>query len=428
MQLGQPEAAFETSEASRARVLIELLNEANVDIRQGVDPTLLTQEQSLRDQIRQLEARRIDLRSGQHTQAQANALDQQSNAQLQQLDQVLSQIRRSSPAYAETVQPQPLSLAQIQQQVLDTDTVLVQYALGQEKSYLWLIGKNNFEVHTLPGQETIQLTAQQFKSALSYRSSLSNIKTTGNALAAQILPERPDWMTDKRLLIAGDGILAELPFAALPLPNQAEYTPLLTEHEILSQPSITAVSILRKQLANRARRPSSLAVLADPVYRTDDERLQQRAPVSERPTATERNLRDLDLRAIERLPYTRQEAENILTLAANNNLKSISALDFNATAAWVSSPEVQQQSILHLATHGFINPTNPQLSGIVLSLVERNGQLNENGFLRLHDIFNLTLAAELVILSACQTGQGQNISGEGNAEVVTGGGLAKGVF
>lgn len=413
MQLGQPEAAFETSEASRARVLVEMLSEANVDIRQGVNPTLLAREQSLRNEIRQIETRRIDLRSREHTETEADTLDRQSDAQLQQLDQVLSQIRRSSPAYAETIQPQPLSLEQIQQQTLDTDTVLVQYALGIEKSYLWLVGKDNFEVYELPNQDNIQITAERFKSAISYRSSLSDIKTAGDELTAQILPERPDWIDGKRLLIVGDGILTELPFAALPLPNKVDYTPLLTEHEVLSQPSITAISVLRKQLGDRTSRPPSFAVLADPVYRADDERLQQSSPITTLPTATERNLRDLDLRTIERLPYTRQEAENILNLATSNNLETISALDFNATTNWVSSPEAQQKSILHLATHGFINPANPQLSGIVLSLVDSNGQLNEDGFLRLYDIFNLTLTAELVVLSACQTGQGQNISGEG---------------
>ncbi|MEL7330211.1 MAG: tetratricopeptide repeat protein, partial [Cyanobacteria bacterium J06559_1] len=416
MQLGQLEAAFETSEASRARLLVELLSESNVNIRQGVEPTLLQQEQSLKGEIVQLEQRRISLRSGNHGPEQAIALDEQSDALLQQLDQVIAQIRRTSPAYAEIVQPQPLTLTQIQQAVLGADTILVQYALGADRSYLWLVGKDNFKAYTLPAEADIQAVAQQFQSAISNQGSTADVKRKGDELVAQILPEQPEWIKGKRLLIAGDGILARLPFAALPQPNISGYTPLLSDHEILTQPSITAISVLRQQLSNRPDSPPSLAILADPVYRSDDERLglaQKTSTAEQLPSTTERNLRDLDLRAIERLPFTRTESERILQLAEENGIESIKALDFAANVDWVTSPQLENYSLLHLATHGFINPVNPQLSGIVLSLVDEAGQLKENGFLRLHDIFNLKLAAELVVLSACQTGQGENISGEG---------------
>jgi len=416
MQLGQPEAAFEASEAARSRLLIELLSEANVNIRQGVELSLLEQEESLQTELSQLEKQRIVLGSGDHTPEQAATLDRESDAVLQQLDQIITQIRRSSPVYADIVKPEPLTLSQVQQQVLDADTVLLQYALGKDQSYLWIVGQNKFQTYTLPGEANIQAVASQFQSTLTTQgNSSSDVKRKGEALRELILPEQPDWLQDKRLLVAGDGILSELPFAALPLPNQDAYTPLIAEHEVLTQPSITAISILRQQLANRGDLPPSLAVLADPVYRADDARFQV-SPSNNNaalPSATERNLRDLDLRAIERLPYTRQESDNILQLAEQNNLAKINALDFEANADWVRSPELKNYSMVHLATHGFINPVNPQLSGIVLSLVDEGGQLKENGFLRLHDIFNLKLASELVVLSACQTGQGENVSGEG---------------
>ena len=268
MQLGQPEAAFETSEASRARLLLELLGESNVNIRQSADPTLLAQEQSLQQEIVQLEQRRISLSSGNHTPEQATALDRESDAVLQQLNRVIAQIRRSSPAYADIVQPQPLSLAQIQQQVLDADTALVQYALGEEQSYLWLVTKDHFQAYILPGEADIQTVARQFQSAITSKGTTADVKRIGDELVAQILPERPEWLAGKRLLVAGDGILSELPFAALPLPDQTAYEPLIAEHEVLSQPSITAISVLRQQSSDRLElSPSvavpSVAVLAD---------------------------------------------------------------------------------------------------------------------------------------------------------------------
>ncbi|MEL6814615.1 MAG: CHAT domain-containing tetratricopeptide repeat protein, partial [Cyanobacteria bacterium J06598_3] len=429
MQLGQPEAAFNTSEAARARQLIELLTEANVDIRANVDPTLLTQEQSLRRDLQNIESQRIALQTRNRTSnqiaEQTAALDQQSDTLLQKLDQAFNTIRRQSPAYAETVIPQPLSLTDIQQQVLDANTVLMQYTLTDTEGYLWIVSADQFEVYTLSSQADIQTAAKKFQSAIANSGTpTSAIKRAGDDLRNHILPTLPDWTTGKRLLIVGDGILSEIPFVALPLPNQSDYTPLLSEHEVLSQPSMTALWVLRQQQQrqNRPHQSTALAVLADPVYRADDERVTGQAasqqipnppPSSPLPSITERNLRALDLRSIERLPYTRQEANNILALAASNNLKSISALDFAASADWLATPDLSTASIVHLATHGFINPTNPQLSGIALSLVNERGQTQDNGLLRLHDIFNLQLSADLVVLSACQTGQGQNISGEG---------------
>jgi CHAT domain-containing protein len=86
--------------------------------------------------------------------------------------------------------------------------------------------------------------------------------------------------------------------------------------------------------------------------------------------------------------------------------------DFAASRAIATSPQLSQYRIVHFATHGILNSKNPELSGVVLSLVDDKGTV-ENGFLRLHDIFNLNLPAELVVLSACKTGLGQEVKGEG---------------
>jgi CHAT domain-containing protein len=112
----------------------------------------------------------------------------------------------------------------------------------------------------------------------------------------------------------------------------------------------------------------------------------------------------------ERLPGTRQEAQDILQLLPANT--HTQALDFKANRSNVLNTDLSQYRIVHFATHGILNTTRPELSAVVLSLVDPQGR-PENGFLRLNDIFNLTLSGELVVLSACQTGLGQNIRGEG---------------
>ena len=411
MQLGRAEEAFETSESSRARVLAELLDEANVDIREGVPTELLTEEDKIRQELLIVDQKYAALRSRNHENEEATSLERESDDLLQKLDRTISRIRQISPAYAETIRPQPLSLQQIQQQVLDADTVLLQYSLGAEQSYLWIVGADEFQSYTLPGEGELEAAARAFQSATSTDTSTPITVRKGKELVSLILPELPDWLANKRLLISGDGILSEIAFNALPSPRYENYTPLLIDHEILTQSSISSVNILRQQLASRSDLPLSVALLADPVYRAQDERITGQRIEPEFPVNASRNLRDLNLQAIKRLKYTRTEAEAILETA--RNLPTTNAYDFDANYDWITSPTLGDYSVVHLATHGFVNSVNPQLSGIVLNLVEPDGTPTDKGFLRLHDIFNLELNAELVVLSACQTGLGENISGEG---------------
>jgi len=78
----------------------------------------------------------------------------------------------------------------------------------------------------------------------------------------------------------------------------------------------------------------------------------------------------------------------------------------------VASQALARYRVVHFATHGLLDSERPELSGIVLSLVDQKGR-PQNGFLRLHEVYNLSLPADLVVLSACQTALGREIKGEG---------------
>ncbi len=104
------------------------------------------------------------------------------------------------------------------------------------------------------------------------------------------------------------------------------------------------------------------------------------------------------------------EAEAILGLVPKS--ESTHAFDFAANRATVTNLQLSQYQIIHFATHGLLNSVNPELSGIVLSMVDERAN-SQNGFLRMHDVFNLDLAADLVVLSACKTGLGKQVRGEG---------------
>jgi len=412
---GYDAKALHASERSRARSLLELLTEAGANIRQGVDPQLLQQEQNLQQRFNAAEYQRSQLTKGQYTQQQFDELKAQSDSLRNQLQELQAKIRVTSPGYASLKYPQPLNLEQIQQQVLDEDTLLLEYSLGEDRSYLWAVTKNSIASYVLPKQSEIKAVAESFREAVTKDSTAS--VESGLALSQMLLTPVASQLGKKRLLIVGDGVLQYVPFAALPIPSSPT-APLLVENEIVTLPSASTIAIQRQQLQNRSPVPKTVAVLADPVFDKDDPRLTktppQESPETLNNSALTRATRNLGLGQIgpefSRLEYTRTEAQKILALVPES--QRLQALDFNASLPQVTNPNLSQYQIVHLATHGILDSVNPELSGVVLSLF--NGQGNpQDGFLRLHDIFNLNLPAELVVLSACQTGLGKQVSGEG---------------
>jgi CHAT domain-containing protein len=111
-----------------------------------------------------------------------------------------------------------------------------------------------------------------------------------------------------------------------------------------------------------------------------------------------------------RLPFSRREAQAILSVTPEG--QGMQALDFKASRATATGPDLSQYRVVHFATHGLLNSEHPELSGLVLSLVDPRGT-PQDGFLGLEDVYNLNLSADLVVLSACETGLGKEIQGEG---------------
>jgi CHAT domain-containing protein len=229
-----------------------------------------------------------------------------------------------------------------------------------------------------------------------------------------------------------DGALQYIPFAVLPRPGQQEIgggagEPLMVQSEIVNIPSASMVLELRGNFNDRQPARKALAVLADPVFDDQDPRVSTRQQVSRSQNPTEvsshnRNLpKDLERSLadagstgqgwkIPRLPFSRREAEAITADAAPGN--RLEAIDFQASRATAMSPQLAEYRVVHFATHGVLDSRTPALSGIILSLVDQHGR-PQDGFLRLWDIYNLHLPADLVVLSACQTALGKEIKGEG---------------
>jgi CHAT domain-containing protein len=200
-------------------------------------------------------------------------------------------------------------------------------------------------------------------------------------------------------------------------PRSTTREPLVVRHELITLPSASTLAIQRRNLADRKIAPKTLAVLADPVFTTSDSRFSKNVQVRLQPAPPATDTRLLEHLSdgtaqltIQRLPFTRQEADQILAVAPNSS--NLKAVDFRANRSLAISDELSKFRYVHFATHGYVDSARPDLSAIVLSLVDQQGK-PQDGFLRSHDIFNLKLPAELVVLSACETGLGKDVKGEG---------------
>jgi len=449
--------ALEASERARARSLLDLLAEANADIREGVDATLLAHERALQQQLNAKALQQTQLLAGQHTAAQEEAIAKDIEILTNQFQSVESQIRQTSPRYAALTQPQPLTLKQIQTTVLAPDTLLLEYSLGAERSYLWAVTPTSINTYELPKREEIEAVARQVYTLLTSPTQWSGSQRnfglsdqkpeTGTQqsqslagpeaatrLSQMVLAPVEAQLAEKRLLIVADGTLQYIPFGALPRtqsqssnPNpqgtKKDYHPLILDHEIVILPSASTLTVLRQEVKGRKPAEKTVAVLADPVFESSDERVkglrgqagsntddaQPATAAGIRRAARDLGLNDAEL-TIPRLPGTRREADQILALVPRSQTKA--AFDFAASRQTVASKELGEYRYVHFATHGFLNSLHPELSGIVLSMVDDKGN-PQDGFLLAHEVFNLKLSAELVVLSACRTGLGKQVRGEG---------------
>jgi CHAT domain-containing protein/tetratricopeptide (TPR) repeat protein len=436
--------ALFTSERGKARSLLELLAEAGAEIRQGVDTALVDRERELSQLISAKAEQQTLLLAGKHTNVEAAASEKELETITVEFEQTQSRIRETSPKYAALRQPGPLDLKAIQSRVLDDDTLLLEYALGTPKSFLWAVTPTSVDIFELASRAEIESAAKRmydlltarnqrlqqeapFTRAVRIRLADERFIAAATRLSDMLLGPAGLRLGDKRLLIVGEGMLQYLPFTALPEPasgpaGSASRPPLIVKHEIVTIPSASVVAELRQERAGRKQAPKTLAVLADPVFSADDARVFQQKNNSDAsmtrggPSGVMGSAAGAGVQEFVRLRFSRHEAEEIARLAGEGTLKM---LDFDASRDTVMKTDLGQYRIVHFATHSVLNNLHPELSGVVLSLVARSGR-SQNGFLRLYDIYNLRLASDLVVLSACETALGEEVKGEGLIGLVRG--------
>jgi CHAT domain-containing protein/Tfp pilus assembly protein PilF len=411
--------ALQTAERARTRSLVELLQEANVSIKQGVDVKLLERSQDLQNLLNAKNRQRTLAVSRKAGEEQIAKITNEINALTTDLENLHIWIRRENPRYAALTQTETLSAKEIQN-LLDDETVLLEYRLGAARSFLWLVTKNSTEIFILPPRREIETSAKAFYDSIVSPRGGKTIEAEKNdlskKLSAILLSPVAGKIANKRTAIVADGILQFIPFASLQIQNtkSKDQSFLIENNEIVLLPSANVLAEIRRNYLNRKTAEKTLTIFADAVFDASDPRISYLAKIVNSPQKSSdpgKVLRDFDLNAsFPRLLSSRIEARNISAFLPEN-LVDVN-MDFDANRANVTEKTLENYRILHFATHGLLDTARPELSGLVLSLFDKNGK-PQDGFLRLNQLYNLNLTSDLVVLSACQTALGKDVRGEG---------------
>ena len=448
--------AFRIVEQVRARYLLDLIGESRAEITEGLPADLVARKQAnLARQNEVVELLRGVRRSAASDPAETCA---QLEAELERLavehDRIENQLRTASARYRAHVSP--LTLAEVQQQVLDDDTALLTYSLGRKRSYLFAVTRTGVSLFRMPTRAEVERQVEELRVHLippgSRRSiageasrglgedleaaqagrglvlggasgdtdAVAKYAAAANALYRAVLAPAAPVFGTRRLLVVPDGALNYVPFEALvTAPEGADYSSLpyliKTNEVVYAQSASVIVAVRQRQRAAAG----GVLVVADPVFDAADARARGKtletkdAPVQR--AALQSALVDVtglkipNLR-LARLLGTRSEAERIAEFARAGGPGAEVWLDFEASEANVRRHKLDGYRVLHFATHGLLNTERPQFTGLALTLV---GDSQADGFLRVDEVFNLRLGTPLVVLSACETGLGKEKRGEG---------------
>jgi CHAT domain-containing protein/tetratricopeptide (TPR) repeat protein len=447
--------AFRVSEEGRARSLLDMLGEVNAQITEGVPPDLLKRKQDNLDSQQQIADQLTGINLAADQKRKPTELEADLDKLQTEFDDIENQIRTASPRYAALTAAQPLSLADVQQKVLDDNTVLLEYCLGGDRSYLFAVARSGVSLFKLPPRAKVDKLATDFRAQLippklqrrivgidiaddqqrglgivqGPSENLAAFATASNALYKAAVDPAASMLGDKRLLVVADGVLNYVPFEALvKTTDGADYASLnylIKTNEVVYAPSASVIAAIRQQSTPVTSK--RLLLIADPIFRADDPRLN--GGVAPQTSGEARGL-GLGLESavsdvagsagilpassgglqLARLAGTRVEAQEIAKIASAGGNQPDVWIDLTASEDNVRSRDVSNYRVVHIATHGLLDAERPQFTGVVLSLV---GNKTGDGFLRTDEIFNLKMGNSLVMLSACETGLGKEKRGEG---------------
>lgn len=393
--------AFLYHEKGKARTLLDLLEEARVRVHEGIDPSLLEEEEKITARISGV---RRALANPALSKDYEKALLTTLTEQEQDLQALRVKMAVANPKYASLRSPQIASIQQVQA-ILDEKTILLEYALGEERSFLWGITKHSVQVHELPEERTVSQLVEQYhktlKAPLVEKKEIKEHIELGKKLYRLLLQPAASQLQEKsQLVIIPDSSLYSLPLEALIVENnesgdnkdseQLHAVPYLVKDYVVTYaPSASVLVTLEKSRDLHGQKASSrvsLLAFGDPSPMPD---------------------------GFNRLPYSAEEIQKIAGIFGVSLPSDAVNLQEKATKKRLQELDLSRYHVLHFATHAILRDPGQRITqpSLVLSLAGADSPYDS--FLQRGEIFNLRLNADLVVLSACDTGRGKLYQGEG---------------
>lgn len=398
--------AFEASESGRARALLDALYAHQKELRKPSDPLLLLDEEKLQKEEQRLVDKRAELVSLGGNEEDRTEVDRKLKEVRARYEALEARINSSSK-FNNLLKP--LSYADIQSLTTDAETSLLSYSLGQGKSFAWLVTQDGLETFELSDKRTIEKAANQLiallKAPLTNPAEEAKLQAAINEVSRLVIGPVSTNLRTSRLIVVADGVLQYIPFQMLKTSNGAS-EPLISRFDIVNAPSASALAAVKRERQNRQPNAKLLIGFGDAVFSS---RYTPHGSKHENADSTGRSKAVSRFSNLPRLFNAKRELRTIGELTGND---AVFYSEYDATRDNLLKADLSQYRILHIVTHGVLDTDQPELSGVVLSLIDAD-QRPVNGFVSLSDIYKMRAPVDLVVLSACQTALGQEVRGEG---------------
>ena len=405
------EEAFEYVQRSKARAFLDMLAEAKIDQEEILDQPIRERKKKIEKELESLQQKIRDENNKDNvSRAAIQEIEKKTNELESEYSNLVVEIRKKNPLYADVQYPEPLKLSNAQA-LVDQKSVLLEYSIGTSASSLFVITPDSLQVFDLPGKQKLEEQVQKFRDVLmkpdqTYEvteQSYSNYVMLAQTLYSELIQPAESILKNKeQILIAPDGILNYLPFECL-LPKGRQSgaidfrkLPYLTrQFEINYVPSISVLATVLKNEQQKPEDSKELLAFADPqLVKSAGKNIGVGKVRSWVGTPAP-------------LPFARTEVKRIAELYPKDSVTVLEGKD--ASEENLKQLDLREYRKVHFASHGVIDEEKPEFSALILS----SDKKGEDGYLTMREVFDLKLNADLVVLSACKTGLGKEINGEG---------------